>query len=81
MSRKENCWDNAVAEHFFLNFKMERVWQRDYANRSGASIDIANYIVGFFNSERLHSVLGDLPPSAYERKMAETKPIDVSEIT
>jgi putative transposase len=60
---------------------MERVWQRDSANHSGASIDIANYIVGFFNSERLHSVLGDLPPSAYERKMAETKPIDVSEIT
>ena len=58
---------------------MER--QRDYADYSEARIDISNYIVGFYNSERLHSVLGNLPPSAYERKMAETKPIDVSEIT
>ena len=32
MSRKGNCWDNAVAERFFLNLKMERVWQRDDAN-------------------------------------------------
>ena len=32
MSRKGNCWDNAVAERFFLNLKMERVWQRNYAN-------------------------------------------------
>jgi putative transposase len=81
MSRKGNCWDNAVAERFFLNLKMERVWQRDYANHAEARIDIANYIVGFYNSERLHSVLGNLPPSVYERKMAEPKPIDVSEIT
>ena len=33
MSRKGNCWDNAVAERFFLNLKMERVWQREYASR------------------------------------------------
>jgi transposase InsO family protein len=32
MSRKRNCWDNAVAERFCLNLKMERVWQRSYAN-------------------------------------------------
>jgi transposase InsO family protein len=32
MSRKGNCWANAVAERFFLNLKMERVWQRDDAN-------------------------------------------------
>ena len=36
MSRKGNCWDNAVAERFFLNFKMERVWQRSYANQREA---------------------------------------------
>ena len=81
MSRKGNCWDNAVAERFFLNLKMERVWQRNYANHSEATIDIADYIVGFYNSERLHSVLGKLPPSVYERKMAAPKPIEVSEIT
>lgn len=80
MSRKGNCWDNAVAERFFLNLKMERVWQRQYANHAEAKLDIAAYIVGFYNSERLHSVLGNLPPSVYERKMAE-KPIVVSEFT
>ena len=36
MSRKGNCWDNAVAERFFLNLKMERVWQRQYANHTEA---------------------------------------------
>jgi transposase InsO family protein len=80
MSRKGNCWDNAVAERFFLNLKMERVWQREYTNHAEARIDIANYIVGFYNSERLHSVLGNLPPSVYERNMAAKKPIAVSEI-
>jgi putative transposase len=59
---------------------MERVWQRDYANHAEARIDMANYIVGFYNCERLHSVLGNLPPSVYEREMAETKPIDVSKL-
>lgn len=81
MSRKGNCWDNAVAERFFLNLKMERVWQRNYANHAEAKTDIADYIVGFYNSERLHSVLGNVPPVVYERKMAAEKPIVVSEIT
>ena len=80
MSRKSNCWDNAVAERFFLNLKMERVWQRAYANQAEARRDVADYIVAFYNSERLHSVLGNLPPSVYERKMAAKKPIVVSEI-
>lgn len=81
MSRKGNCWDNAVAERFFLNLKMERVWQRQYANHAEARKDITAYIVGFYNTERLNSVLGNLPPAAYERKMAEKEPIVVSEIT
>jgi putative transposase len=73
--------DNAVAEAFFLNLKMERVWQRSYANHSEAKIDIASYIVCFYSSERLHPVLDNLTHSAYERKIAATKPIAVSEIT
>ena len=81
MSRRANCWDNAVAERFFLNLKMERVWQRQYANHAEASKDITAYIVGFYNTERFNSVLGNLSPVAYERKMAEEKPIVVSEIT
>lgn len=81
MSRKGNCWDNAVAERFFLNLKMERVWQRNYANQAEARADIISYIVGFYNSERLNSVLGNLPPAVFERNMAAKKPIAVSEIT
>jgi putative transposase len=81
MSRKGNCWDNAVMERFFLNLKMERVWQRDYANHAEATRDIADYIVGFYNSNRLHSTLGYLSPNAYERKMTANRPIEVSEIT
>ena len=67
MSRKGNCWDNAVMERFFLNLKMERVWQKDYANHAEATNDIADYIVGFYNSIRLHSKLGNLTPNAFER--------------
>lgn len=81
MSRRGNCWDNAVMERFFLNLKMERVWQRDYANHAEAQRDIAEYIVSFYNGVRLHSTLGYLSPAAYERKMAATPPILVSEIT
>ena len=75
MSRKGNCWDNAVMERFFLNLKMERVWQRDYANHAEAMRDVAGYIVGFYNNVRLHSKLGYLPPTTYERKMAAKQPI------
>jgi putative transposase len=71
MSRKGNCWDNAVAERLFLNLEMERVWQRNYANHAEANFNVANYIAGFCNCERLHSVLSNLPPSVYERKIAE----------
>jgi transposase InsO family protein len=81
MSRKGNCWDNAVMERFFLNLKMERVWQRDYANRREATADVADYIVNFYNNVRLHSKLGNLPPNAYEQQTAIKQPIVVSEIT
>ena len=57
-------------ERFFLNLKMERVWQKDYANRNEAMTDVADYIVGFYNSIRLHSKLGNLSPNAFERQSA-----------
>ena len=81
MSRKGNCWDNAVMERFFLNLKMERVWQRDYANHAEATRDVTDYIVGFYNSIRLHSTLGYLPPNHFELTSAEKQPVEVSEIT
>ena len=81
MSRKGNCWDNAVMERFFLNLKMERVWRRDYANHWEAEKDVTEYIVGFYNCVRLHSARGNLPPIVYEQEMAAKKPILVSENT
>ena len=81
MSRNGNCWDNAVMERFFLNLKMERVWQKDYANHAEAITDVADYIVNFYNAVRLHSTLGNLSPIAFEHQSATIKPIEVSEIT
>ena len=81
MSRKGNCWDNAVMERFFLNLKMERVWQRDYANQMEASKDITDYILGFYNCSRLHSTLGYMSPITYESMLAAKELIEASEIT
>jgi putative transposase len=58
MSRKGNCWGNAVMERFFLNLKMARVWRRDYANAAESTRNATDYIVGFCNSSRLHSTPG-----------------------
>ena len=81
MSRKGNCWDNAVMERFFLNLKMERVWQKDYANHTETINDIADYIVGFYNAVRLDSKLGNLSPNAFERESTSKKSIKLSEIS
>ena len=81
MSRKGNCWDNAVMERFFLNLKMERVWRHDYANHAEAVGDVTNYIVAFYNTVRLHSKLGNRPPVRFEAETAEKQPIGVFEIT
>lgn len=80
MSPKSNCWDNTVTERVFLNLKMGRVGQRKYANHAEARLNVINYIGGFYNCERLHSVLGNLPPAVYARKMASKELIVVSEI-
>lgn len=70
MSRVGNCWDNAVAERFFLSLKMERVWQRDYANAFEAQRDINDYIVRFYNDRRLCSRLNNQSPNTFEKRQA-----------
>jgi putative transposase len=75
MSRKGNCWNNAVAERFFLNLKMECVWRTRYANQEEARKDVTAYLVDFYNCTRLHSVLGNLSPAVFEWKMAEKLPL------
>lgn len=66
MSRKGDCWDNAVAESFFGSLKTERVFFTNYNTRDEARRDIVDYIEMFYNSKRRHSYLGYLSPREYE---------------
>jgi putative transposase len=66
MSRKGNCWDNAVAESFFGSLKKERIKKHIYKNRELAVTDVAEYIETFYNRSRHHSHLGGLSPDEFE---------------
>jgi putative transposase len=68
-------------ERLFLNLKMQQVWRKDDANHSEATNDIANYVVGFYNSIRLHSKLGNMSPNAFELESMSEKSIETSRIT
>jgi len=73
MSRKGDCWDNAVVESFFGSLKQERVHWRNYQTRNEAQQDILNYISVFYNNHRLHSTLGYMSPANYEKQLTEIK--------
>jgi len=66
MSRRGNCWDNAVAESFFSSLKKERIKKRIYADRQSAIQDITEYIDVFYNPTRRHSYLGGISPDQFE---------------
>jgi putative transposase len=66
MSRKGNCWDNAVAESFFSSLKKERIKKQIYKNRELAIADVAHYIDSFYNLTRRHSYLGGVSPEQFE---------------
>lgn len=66
MSRRANCWDNAVAESFFSSLKKERIKKRIYKTRELARADIFDYIEAFYNRTRRHSHLGGVSPEAFE---------------
>lgn len=66
MSRRGNCWDNAVAESFFGSLKKERVKKRIYKTRDLARADVFDYIEVFYNRNRRHSHLGGVSPEAFE---------------
>ena len=66
MSRRGNCWDNAVAESFFSSLKKERVKKRVYKTRDLARADIFDYIEMFYNPTRRHTHLGGISPDAFE---------------
>jgi transposase InsO family protein len=67
MSRKGDCWGNAVVESFFGSLKSERIHWRSYQSREEARADIVDYITMFYNSRPLHSYLGYQSPDAFER--------------
>ena len=73
MSRKGDCWDNAVAESFFGTLKTELVHGADYSTRVQEKGDIVDYIEMFYNSRRLHSYLGYMSPVDWEKQAALLK--------
>jgi putative transposase len=66
MSRKGDCWDNAVAESFFATLRAELVDHERYASRHAATTSIGDYIENFYNLERRHSYLDYLNPIEFE---------------
>ena len=73
MSRKGNCWDNAVAESFFATLKKELVRNHAFATRDAARSDVFEYIEVFYNRRRAHSLLGYETPTSYEACAIESE--------
>lgn len=67
MSRKGNCWDNAVAESFFKTLKVELIYQNKYDTRREAELSIFEYIEGWYNQNRRHKQLGNLTIREYQK--------------
>ncbi len=59
MSRKGNCWDNAVAESFFKSLKKECVYRNNYLTRKEAELSVFQWIEMWYNTNRIHSSLGN----------------------
>ena len=76
MSRKGNCWDNAVAESFFGSLKQERVQWRHYQTRYEEQQDVMQYMTMWYNSYRLHSYLGNKSPNQFELEI-HTQPMEL----
>jgi putative transposase len=71
MSRRGDCWDNAVAESFFATLKTELVYQSQWQTRAAARTAIFEYIESFYNRRRRHSSLTYLSPADFERLYEE----------
>ena len=73
MSRKGDCWDNAVAESFFATLKGELVDRADFATRAAAELALFDYIERFYNRRRRHSALGYATPIEFENAFLRIK--------
>ena len=69
MSRKGNCWDNAVAESFFKTLKAELIYQNKYETRLQAELSIFEYIEGWYNQTRRHKHLNNLTIREYQQSI------------
>lgn len=67
MSRKGDCWDNAIAESFFATIKGDLLDRRSWATRAQVEAAVGEWIEVFYNGERRHSALGNVSPINYER--------------
>ena len=73
MSRKGNCWDNAVAESFFKTIKTELVYDHKFLTKHQAKLEIFDYIEIWYNRKRRHSALGYLSPELFEKLLLNYK--------
>jgi putative transposase len=71
MSRRGNCYDNAVAESFFKTLKKELIKKHVFLTREVAASKIFEYIEMFYNSKRRHSYLGYISPNEFEKRYNE----------
>jgi len=69
MSRKGNCWDNAVAESFFHTLKTELIYDEIYETKAQANQSIFEYIEVYYNKQRIHSANNYLSPVEFENAM------------
>jgi putative transposase len=69
MSRKGNCWDNAVAESFFSTLELELIDRHRWKTRDEARRAIFRYIETWYNQKRRHSTLDYVSPAAYEERL------------
>lgn len=69
MSRKANCWDNAVAESFFKTLKVELIYQNKYETRKQAELSIFEYIEAWYNRNRRHKQLNNLTILEYQKSI------------
>ena len=67
MSRKGDCWDNAVAESFFKSIKIEMIYHTTFNTRQEAKLAVFEYIEIWYNRKRKHSALGYLSPEEFEK--------------
>ena len=73
MSRKGNCWDNAVAESFFKTLKSEMVYHKRFLTKEQAKLEIFDYIEVWYNRKRRHSAIDYFTPCEYEKMLSKKR--------